>query len=144
MSKKFECPPVHAILGALSSAGATVYVRTPSPAGLAAVVDAVARLDDPPSVRVLAGHQPIAEWLRRSAPRTRELVDVGAVELRVSHAVVTDTTVVTEEGVARFGTGDPGATASGSRTFAESVYEAHARAWRRADPVAGGRRAASG
>lgn len=146
MSKEPGPPHVRAIHEVLDVAGATAYVKTPSPAALAAVMDAVARLDNPPTVRILARRQPIAGWLRRSTPQAREPIDEEAVELRASPTVVTDTTVVTEGGLARFGRDEcEKPTSSGRRAFVESVYEAHARAWKRADPVvAGERRAVSG
>lgn len=75
-------------------------------------------------------------------PRMREPLDGGIVELRASPTVVTETTVVTEETVVRFGENGEEEPAAESRAFVESVYESHARAWRRADPVASGRRRA--
>lgn len=146
MGEKSESPAVDAIHWALERAGGAAYVKAPSPAALATVMDAVARLKEPPSVRVLARRDLIDGWLRRSTPGTREPIDGGTVELRASRTVVTDTTVVTEAGIIRVEGGKPGGTAaSGDRSFVESVYDAHDRAWKRADPViTGKRRAASG
>lgn len=146
MSEKTLPPAIDAIHWALEGAGGAAYVKAPSPAALATVMDAVARLEEPPLVRVLARREPIDGWLRRSTPGAREPIDGGAVELRASRTVVTDTTVVTEAGIVRVSGEEPsGAAASGDRSFVESVYEAHDRAWKRAEPViAGERRAASG
>lgn len=143
MSNETGVPHVRALHEALEAAGATAYVKAPSPAALAAVMDAVARLEDPPTIRVLARRQPIAGWLRRSTPSAREPIDGGTVELRASPTIVTDTTVVTEGSLARFdGDGHEDPASSGRRAFVESVYEAHARAWKRADPLVAGERGA--
>lgn len=129
-----------ALRGVLETAGAPVYVKTPSSAVVAAVLDVVAELGDPPTVRILVSDQSLAAGVEQSRlSRTEDDLAVPrGVAVRSSHALVTDTAIVTRDGVAQFTT-DLEATvelpAAASEAFVRSVYEAHAREWEQAAPI---------
>lgn len=137
-----ECSPLGRLRGALESADAPAYVKTPSAPAATTVLGAVAAMDDPPAVRLLAGPQLLAvvlPWAR--ADRARAILDERLVEVRASLATITDTTVVTPAGVTRFG-GSPDPVGANEAVhsrdgapFAESVYAAHEREWERAEPI---------
>lgn len=136
MSHTSERPSVHAIHAVLESTGGPTYVKTPSPGAVAAVFDVVAGMDDPPGVRILAPRWVADAEVRAALSGTgREPLAGEGVELRASHATVTDTTLVTPDDVVQFGEG--GRESCVGAAFAESVYEAHGREWERADPVEG-------
>lgn len=137
--------------GALRSEGGPTYVKTQSAVAVAAILEVLAEMDDPPSVRLLARPRGLPAALDGSeAPRARAILEEDIVEVRASRAPVTDTTIVTPEDLTRFRAGagsDAGATpiqSNDASPFAASVYAAHAREWERADPVTAAESATAG
>lgn len=131
-------PPLPAVRRALSDVDGPAYVKTACATAVATVLDAVATLEEPPAVRVLAPRQVLDAGVRDSSlgGRARELIEGDVVALRESPATVTNTTLVTARRVRQFREGaEDGERPDVAPSFVESVYEAHVREWERADPV---------